>query len=57
MSDGSSLIVGPISVPDVNREFYWKGRYFESLSSCGEMKLSVAPESIRTSRSAVACAD
>ena len=27
------------------------------LSSCGEMKLSVAPESIRTSHSAIACAD
>ena len=30
MCDGSSLVVGSVYVPDVNRELYWKSGYFES---------------------------
>ena len=29
MCDGSSLVVSPIYVPDVNRELYWESRYSE----------------------------
>ena len=39
MGNCSSSVMGPIYVPDANREFYWQGGDPESLKQLGRYKV------------------